>query len=257
MARILVIDDENNIRLMVRLALQSAGHETETASDGLEGLEKFAQGENFDAVLLDQRMPGMDGLDVLREMRRRNSTARVVMISAFGTIDLATEAVQAGAMDFLRKPFTTEALRNAVQSAIEAPSACEKTMPCAAIDGASINGFRITSSTRTSSTQGSEISGNDGAIRCFFSVQHAQNSADANSADVTCEVVLPRYLVEAVKAHADREKMPDEQHFWLWLCEESLANYLWQNAEMPPQNTLRIEEISTGLRRWIDAMAAR
>lgn len=249
MARVLVIDDENNIRLMVRLALQAVGHEVETASDGLEGLEKFAQGDRFDAVLLDQRMPGMDGLDVLREMRRRNARARVVMISAFGTIDLASEARQAGALDFLRKPFTTEALRGAVQSAIENAELIsqKKTPQSASVDGTSINGFRIRSSTRN---QENATPSSDGTIHTFFDVHHAQKSE-------TCEVVLPRYSIEQIKAHTDCEQMPDENHFWLWLCEESLANYLWQNAELPPQNTIRIEELSTSLRRWIDAMLVK
>lgn len=240
MSRILIIDDENNIRLMVRLALQAAGYEVETASDGTEGLEKFVS-DNFDLVLLDQRMPGLDGLEVLREMRRRNASCRVVMISAFGTIDLMNEATKAGALDFLRKPFTTEILREAVNSALENPPVSANQMPDA-LPKTSINGFRLTSSTRSAPN-----THNDSAIRRFFEVTSAHQSA-------TCEVVLPCYVVEAVKAQADREKMPDEQHFWLWLCEESLANYLWQNAELPPQNTLQVEELSTNLRRWIDAI---
>src|SRR5438034_8537810 len=104
MARILVIDDEHNIRTMIRLALQHVGHTVETAADGLEGLEKFGNGTAWDLTLLDQRMPGMEGLEVLREIRQRDSQAQVVMITAFGTIDLAVEAMKSGATDFLRKP---------------------------------------------------------------------------------------------------------------------------------------------------------
>src|SRR5476651_132279 len=114
MARILVIDDENNIRLMVRIALHAAGHAVETAADGTDGLAKFGDGSAWDVVLLDQRMPDIEGLDVLREIRRRDPAARVVMITAFGTVDLTTNVMQAGALDFLRKPFTTEVLRAAV-----------------------------------------------------------------------------------------------------------------------------------------------
>lgn len=239
MSRILVIDDENNIRLMVRLALQANGHIVETASDGREGLELFTR-EDFDAILLDQRMPGMDGIEVLRAMKKRDVSCRVMMITAFGTVDLAAEAMRAGASDFLRKPFTTEVLRDAVSAVLSREtSAPEKTL---AARDASINGFRITSSTRNE-----EKRARDGDFSAFFEVQRAGETT-------TCEVVLPRYVVEVVKAYADRETMPDAEHFWTWLCEESLANYLWQNAEVPANGVLQVEELSTNLRRWIDAV---
>jgi DNA-binding response OmpR family regulator len=248
MARILVIDDENNIRLMVRLALQAASHQVEAASDGTEGLDKFAQGEDFDLVLLDQRMPGLDGLQVLREMRQRNASARVIMITAFGTIDLATEAIQAGAVDFLRKPFTTEVLRSAVQSALEhSQNSAAKTATSSSLRNTSINGFRICSSTRNQSVQPTETKG---TLRYSFEVQ-------ALGAAQPCDVVLPNYFVELVKAHADRDTIPDPDHFWLWLCEESLANYLWQNAEIPSGGVLQVDELSTSLRRWINAILVK
>ena len=250
MARVLVVDDESNIRLMVRLALQAAQHEVETASDGIEALEKFGQGASWDVVLLDQRMPGMEGLDVLREIRRRDAQSRVVMISAFGTIDLATSAMQSGAHDFLRKPFTTDVLRDTVQSVLLAETSCAPAHASAASKvtfsrNTSINGFRITSSTRNE-----ENTRTNGAIHCYFNVHHSQS-------DTPCEVLLPCYVVEAVRAHADREKMPDEQHFLLWLSKEALANYLWQNAEMPPNGLLQVDELSTGLRRWVDAVLSQ
>ena len=103
MARILVIDDESNVRMMLRLALRHTGHDVETASDGYEGLDRFGDGADWDLVLLDQRMPGLEGLEVLREIRKRAPNARVIMVTAFGTIDLAAEAMAAGATDFLRK----------------------------------------------------------------------------------------------------------------------------------------------------------
>ena len=117
MARILIVDDENNIRMMVRLALQHVGHTVETAADGTEGLQKFGSGSSFDLVLLDQRMPGMEGLDVLKQMRYQHPAAKIIMATAFGTIDLAVDAMKSGATDFLRKPFTAETLRGAVQTA--------------------------------------------------------------------------------------------------------------------------------------------
>src|SRR5689334_20603146 len=106
MARILVIDDERNIQTNIRVALTHVGHTVELASDGLEGLQKFEEGRQWDLVILDQRMEGLDGLTVLKEMRHRDAACRVIMITAFGTIDLAVDAMKAGATDFLRKPFT-------------------------------------------------------------------------------------------------------------------------------------------------------
>src|SRR3569832_749777 len=106
---------------MIRLALQHVGHEVETASDGEEGIRKFGDGHNWDLVLLDQRMPGMSGIEVQRAIRKKAPKTKLIMITAFGTIDLAAEAIQAGAMDFLRKPFTADTLRGAVQSAMDRP----------------------------------------------------------------------------------------------------------------------------------------
>ena len=111
MAKILIVDDESNIRMMLRLALEHVGHTVGLAADGAEGLEKFGGGADWDLVLLDHRMPGIEGIDVLREIRARKPDARVVMITAFGTVDLASEALRLGATDFLRKPFTVELLR--------------------------------------------------------------------------------------------------------------------------------------------------
>lgn len=244
MAHILVIDDENNIRLMVRIALQAAGHDVETAADGPEGLEKFADGAGWDLVLLDQRMPGMEGLQVLEEMRRRDANARVVMITAFGTVDLAIKAMRAGATDFLRKPFTTEVLRGVVLSALKgvacAISSDEAARPAELLSAASINGFRIASS--------SSAVEENGGVRHTFTVLGPEGEIQR------CEVLLPSYFIELVKAHTDCEKIPDAEHFWLWLCEEALANYLWQNAEAPPDGFVQVDELTASLRRWVDAV---
>lgn len=239
--RILVIDDESNIRMMVRLALRHVGHTVETASDGAEGLEKFGEGAEWDLVLLDHRMPGLTGLEVLREMRRRDPDARVIMITAFGTIDLAAEAMQAGATDFLRKPFTADMLRDAVNAAIAVPAPAPAES--SASYDAGINGFRIEAQTGTGTA-------GQGEVRWSFSVRDPRGEAR------DCAVLLPAPVVERVKAHARRDRMPDvfEQHlFWQSLCEEALANYVWQNAEFPPDRVLRVDELTAGMRRRVEA----
>ncbi len=77
-----------------------------------------ATATRFDAVLLDQKMPGMDGIATLQQIRERAPTARVIMITAFGSIELAVDAMKLGATDFLRKPITPEALRSALAAAL-------------------------------------------------------------------------------------------------------------------------------------------
>ncbi|MGZ3418427.1 MAG: sigma-54-dependent transcriptional regulator [Polyangiales bacterium] len=104
MRRILVVDDEENLRLVLRTLLKRAGYEVETASTGEEALEKV---EAFgpDVVITDVRMPKMSGLDLLAALRAKQSPATVIVMSAYGSVDLALEAMKAGAYDYVAKPF--------------------------------------------------------------------------------------------------------------------------------------------------------
>src|SRR5207247_3915943 len=101
-----------------RRRVQGAGYEVGEASDGQHGLEAFGDGSAWDAVLLDQRMPGMDGLKTLRQINERDAAARVIMATAYASIELAVDAMKLGATDFVRKPMTPEILRNAVAAAL-------------------------------------------------------------------------------------------------------------------------------------------
>ncbi|RYX83099.1 response regulator [bacterium] len=244
MAKILIVDDESNIRLMLRLALQADGHAIETAADGPEALDKFGDGGTFDLVLLDQRMPAMEGIEVLRSMKKRDADTKVVMVTAFGTVDLAVEAQRAGAVNFLRKPFTTDVLRGAVAAALENRAASAPVEGGTTLEGVAVNGFRI------EATQTLPQHSRDGNFAHQFSVLAADGTK------MPCEVVFPAYFVELVKAHADRDKLDENNRFWLWLGEEALANYLWQNAMPPVDGTLVLEELSSNLRRWMDAVLA-
>jgi CheY-like chemotaxis protein len=229
---------------MIRLALQHVGHDVETASDGEEGLRKFADGSEWDLVLLDQRMPGLSGIEVQREIRKKAPKAKLIMITAFGTIDLAAEAIQAGAMDFLRKPFTAETLRNAVQSALGRPvlsKSEDTTNVFTPFTRTTINGYRF-----EPAPEGRTIEAGD--ITCEFIV----DLPDRTSTNV--KVVLPPYVTELVKAYTDMEEPPGGEGFWQGLCEEALANHLWQNAELPPGGFLRIEDLSSSLQRWLDSV---
>src|SRR5579872_3260733 len=118
MARILVIDDDKSIRRTVRLTLERAGHEVTTAEDGPTGLRSFTEGGRWDVVLVDERMPGMEGHTLVQELHHQDPDVSIIMETAYPSSDLASHVVEAGAADFLRKPFSTEMLRSAVTAAL-------------------------------------------------------------------------------------------------------------------------------------------
>lgn len=120
MSRILIIDDEENIRLTVKTCLLGAGYEVQTAINGEDGLEQFATNP-ADLVLLDMKMPGKTGLDVLRELRQQSNVS-VIMITAFGNVEDAVSAMKLGAVDYLRKPFTPDQIRGIVAEVLERQS---------------------------------------------------------------------------------------------------------------------------------------
>src|SRR6476646_8643224 len=118
-SRILVIDDEAAIRDSLRMTLEYEGYEFIGAATGQEGLA-LVEREAPDMVLLDVKMPGMDGLEVLERLRNMNESLPVVVVSGHGTISTAVEATKKGAFDFIEKPFASErvlvSLRNALDS---------------------------------------------------------------------------------------------------------------------------------------------
>lgn len=114
--RILVIDDEDNMRWVLKRALEKAGYEVFTASQGEDGLKEFARNQ-IDLVLLDLKMPGMDGLSVLRQLRQRSAQIPILLMTAYATVATAVEALKIGASDYVRKPFDLEALLTQISQA--------------------------------------------------------------------------------------------------------------------------------------------
>src|SRR5215831_20684563 len=121
--RILIIDDEENIRQMIRLTLEAAGYEVGEAEDGIEAFAILGSDPEWNVILLDQRLPVMEGTQVLRRIKVLAPFARVVMMTAFASVEIAVEAMKLGATDFLRKPMTPDVVRNAVSAAINQRSA--------------------------------------------------------------------------------------------------------------------------------------
>jgi Nif-specific regulatory protein len=118
MARILVADDHDALRRGLALALSAAGHEVEEASNGNAALERLHE-SYFDVVVSDLKMGGSDGLDVLRTTKALHPTVSVILMTAFGTVNTAVEAMKSGAFDYVQKPFEIEEMEVKIEKALE------------------------------------------------------------------------------------------------------------------------------------------
>jgi two-component system response regulator AtoC len=118
MRRVLVVDDEENIRLVLRTLLKKHGYEVEVAEEG-EGALRALDAFDPDVILTDVRMPRMGGLDLLAALKAKQHTATVIVMSAYGNVDLAIEAMKAGAYDYVSKPFKPDEIVLALRKAEE------------------------------------------------------------------------------------------------------------------------------------------
>jgi DNA-binding NtrC family response regulator len=115
-SRILVVEDEDKLRRVLELQLKSAGYEVECAGSAEDALRVV---DRADLVLTDLRLPGMDGLELLSSIRRQNTRTHIIVMTAFGTVETAVEAMRSGAFDFLMKPFSLDHLTTVVRKALD------------------------------------------------------------------------------------------------------------------------------------------
>jgi DNA-binding response OmpR family regulator len=115
---VLIVDDEKNIRLTLSQALEASGWNIDTAVDGEEALSKLKEKE-FGLILLDLKMPRMDGMEVLRHVSEIRPDIRIIVITAYGTVESAVEAMKLGAADFIQKPFAPEEIRELVSRVMD------------------------------------------------------------------------------------------------------------------------------------------
>jgi len=109
-ARILVVDDERNIRRTLGMVLETVGYEVDSAGDGEEALAKCRE-QHYDIAFIDLQMPKMGGLELTRFLRGLSSKTAVVILTAYGSVQTAVEAMKLGAVDFLDKPFDPKIIR--------------------------------------------------------------------------------------------------------------------------------------------------
>lgn len=248
--RILIIDDEEHIRRMMRITFEAAGYVVGEARDGEEGLKLYGDGSTWSAVVLDQRMPGMDGLEALRRIKDSNPRARVVMATAYASIELAVDAMKLGASDFVRKPMTPETLRNAVAAALtkvteehttsaQAEPGTEDLPPSPTIETITMNGFSIQDADEEEHP----------ADHHRFTV--------ISPAGIRHEVLvkIDEELIGQVELLRGR-RLPAENPFWTARARRLLSEYLWNKGEVPPTRKLTLTQISRDellmAERWTD-----
>ena len=122
--RVLIIDDEYAVRNVLGLSLSHLGYQVETASGGLEGVEKYAEAKGaFDLVILDMLMPGLSGEEVFARLRAMNPACRVLVVSGFSSEHVVSKILEQGGMDFIQKPFLIEVLSRKVRGCL-----CDKAL---------------------------------------------------------------------------------------------------------------------------------
>ena len=243
--KVLLVDDEPHIREMMRLTLEAAGYEVGEAGDGEEGLARFHDGTGYDLVLLDQKMPGIDGLETLRRLLTRTPEARVIMVTAFASVELAVDAMRIGATNFLRKPMTPEALRGAVAGAlaewparrlVERRTSSAQQMP--SIEAVTLNGFGIVAAPASTDAANGEHT---------FRVRHF-----AAGTESTVTVSIDPEGVARV-ARLSRRSFDPSGAFWRGQAERRLAAFLWSEGRMPENGRLTVQDLT---RDDIDVAAA-
>ena len=243
--KVLIVDDEPHIREMMRLTLEAAGYEVGEAGDGEDGLARFHDGTGYDLVILDQKMPGIDGLETLRRLLVRTPEARVIMVTAFASVELAVDAMRLGATNFLRKPMTPETLRGAVVGAlaerqarrpVERRTSTQPQRP--SIEAVTLNGFGIVAAPASTDTANGEHT---------FRVKHF-----AAGTESTVTVSIDPEAVARV-ARLTRRSLQPNGAFWREQAERLLAAFLWSDGRVPENGRLTVQDVS---REDIDVASA-
>jgi two-component system response regulator HydG len=116
-SKILVVDDEITVCKSIRQALVCDAYDIDTALSGEEALKKEDE-KKFDVIIADLMMPGLSGLDLLKSLKAKNSSAKVIMITGYPTMKTTVQSIQVGAFDYLPKPFLPSQLRSLVARAL-------------------------------------------------------------------------------------------------------------------------------------------
>jgi DNA-binding response OmpR family regulator len=214
--RVLIIDDEENIRQMLRLTLEAASYEVGEAENGMEGSFILSSDPDWNVILLDQRLPVVEGTEILPRLKVLAPSARVVMMTAYASVELAVEAMKLGATDFLRKPMTPEVVRNAVAAALnkESESDDAQRKPIT-----TLNGFTV--------LRGSDLGRAlpQRPNERWFVVR----KPDGREQEVVVEIADHAFR----QAQQAVEGQTIDEDFWTTQAEVFLSDFIWNDGSVP------------------------
>lgn len=227
---VLIVDDEVHVRRMMRLALE-ADHAVVEAADGPTALAAIRDHGPFDVVLLDQRMPGMTGVELLRQIVQTAPGTRVVMVTAHASLDLAAESFRSGARHFLCKPITPDVLRAAVRSAGAHPTAGTTPDPVAvrSDEAITLNGYTLERAGRPVRVD------RDGSATHGFTVTHALGAWS--------RLVTVRLGPHAF--HRVGSGVATGSRLAQFVARRALAEYLFREGLLPPDDRLDVGDVDS------------
>jgi FixJ family two-component response regulator len=214
--RVLIIDDEANIRQMLRLTLEAASYEVGEAENGMEGSFILSSDPDWNVILLDQRLPVVEGTEILPRLKVLAPSARVVMMTAYASVELAVEAMKLGATDFLRKPMTPEVVRNAVAAALNKESESDDAQRKLIT---TLNGFTV--------LRGSDLGRAlpQPPNERFFVVR----KPDGREQEVVVEIADHAFR----QARQAIEGQAIDEDFWTTQAEVFLSDFIWNDGSVP------------------------
>ncbi|MCX6358683.1 MAG: response regulator [Armatimonadetes bacterium] len=235
MAHILVVDDGEGIRRMVRLTLASIGHTVDTAPDGEAGLDMAQRAEGYDLVLTDEKMPGISGVELVAQLRLQRPALRAMVMTAYDSPALAYTAMDAGASDFIAKPFEAHDLRQAVAGVLSRPAEgllCRAGTSDGAVTGSQpgstsfwVHGYRYRP-LPTGDPDTEHAAGISGPCRRYLLIGPLGDQ-------LVCHVVVTPH-VEARVVSAFGRDLPHASEAWDSVCRGALRDALWRGAGVPP-----------------------
>lgn len=227
MAYLLIVDDEEKMRHLLSIILGRAGHRVEQAGDGAEALEMIREAP-YDMVITDIKMPKLDGIALLGEVRKLNVPCPVVFITAFATVDSAVEAMKMGAADYITKPFETERILLTVERTLNLSRIMaenrelKKELTCATRSGEIIYTSRVMADLMELAGRVAEsdsavlITGESGTGKELMArfIHRASPRADERFVPVNCAAISPNLVESELFGHekgaftgADRKKI--------------------------------------------------